>query len=143
MPETVAKRQVKHRITTRTKTISKIGNSQGILFDAALMDLARARLSLLSLQEPFRMDCILVSSSYFLVRPMAAPEQSHRSGISAEALTGLGITIAALGFLSLLLGTAEHFRSVRKVSLICYGLGAVLIVLGSIIAAAARIRARR
>ena len=27
-----------------TKTISKIGNSQGIIFDAALMDLARLRL---------------------------------------------------------------------------------------------------
>jgi antitoxin component of MazEF toxin-antitoxin module len=27
-----------------TKTISKIGNSQGIIFDAALMDLARVKL---------------------------------------------------------------------------------------------------
>jgi antitoxin component of MazEF toxin-antitoxin module len=27
-----------------TKTISKIGNSQGIIFDAALMDLARLKL---------------------------------------------------------------------------------------------------
>jgi len=27
-----------------TKTISKVGNSQGIIFDAALMDLARVRL---------------------------------------------------------------------------------------------------
>ena len=27
-----------------TKTISKIGNSQGIMFDAALMDLARVKL---------------------------------------------------------------------------------------------------
>ena len=27
-----------------TKTISKIGNSQGIIFDAALMDLARIKL---------------------------------------------------------------------------------------------------
>jgi antitoxin component of MazEF toxin-antitoxin module len=27
-----------------TKTISKIGNSQGIIFDAALMDLAGAKL---------------------------------------------------------------------------------------------------
>jgi len=26
-----------------TKTISKIGNSQGIIFDAALMDLARVK----------------------------------------------------------------------------------------------------
>ena len=26
-----------------TKTISKVGNSQGIIFDAALMDLARVR----------------------------------------------------------------------------------------------------
>ena len=26
-----------------TKTVSKIGNSQGIIFDAALMDLARVR----------------------------------------------------------------------------------------------------
>jgi antitoxin component of MazEF toxin-antitoxin module len=27
-----------------TKTISKVGNSQGIIFDAALMDLARVKL---------------------------------------------------------------------------------------------------
>jgi antitoxin component of MazEF toxin-antitoxin module len=36
-------RCVKHSITGMIKTISKVGNSQGIIFDAALMDLARVK----------------------------------------------------------------------------------------------------
>jgi antitoxin component of MazEF toxin-antitoxin module len=36
-------RRVKHSITIVTKTISKVGNSQGIIFDAALLDLARLK----------------------------------------------------------------------------------------------------
>src|SRR4030095_13401185 len=36
-------RFVKHSITRMTKTITKVGNSQGIIFDAALMDLARVK----------------------------------------------------------------------------------------------------
>jgi antitoxin component of MazEF toxin-antitoxin module len=34
---------VKHSITSVTKTITKVGNSQGIIFDAALMDMARLK----------------------------------------------------------------------------------------------------
>ena len=33
-----------HSITVVTKTISKIGNSQGVVFDTALMDLARLKI---------------------------------------------------------------------------------------------------
>jgi len=58
-----------------TKTISKIGNSQGIIFDAALMDLARVKLG----------DQLTVSvhagGSIVLtpVRPVIEEEQAARS----------------------------------------------------------------
>ena len=34
---------VKHSLTAMTKTITKVGNSQGLMFDSALMDLARLK----------------------------------------------------------------------------------------------------
>ena len=77
---------------------------------------------------------------------MNAPKISNRSeiaAISSEALVGLGITIAALGLLCLLLGTAEYFRSVPKVALVWFALGVGLVVIGGIIATAARARSRR
>lgn len=63
--------------------------------------------------------------------------------VTGEALIGIGITIAALGLLCLLLGTAEHFRSVPKVALVWFALGVGLVVIGGIIAMAARARSRR
>ena len=63
--------------------------------------------------------------------------------MSAEALIGLGITIAALGLLGLLLGWAQHMRSVPESAMLWLGLGAGCVVLGAIIAGAARVKKGR
>jgi hypothetical protein len=63
--------------------------------------------------------------------------------MSAEALVGLGITIGALGLLGVLLGWAQQMRSVPASAMLWFGLGAGGIVLGVIIAAAARMRKGR
>ena len=65
------------------------------------------------------------------------------SSISSEAMIGIGITIAALGVLSLLLGLAEHLRSVPSVAAIWFVLGAVLAIVGGLLAGFAQIRKRR
>jgi hypothetical protein len=77
---------------------------------------------------------------------MNASFESNRSetaAISAEALVGLGITIGALGFLALLLGFAQKMRSVPGSAALWLCLGAGMVVLGVIIAAAARTRRGR
>ena len=63
--------------------------------------------------------------------------------MSAEALIGLGITIAALGLLGLLLGWAQHMRSVPESSMLWLGIGGAFVILGGIIAAAARAKKSR
>ena len=63
--------------------------------------------------------------------------------MSAEALVGLGITIAALGLLALLLGWAQHMRSVPEGAMLWGSIGAACVVLGGLIAAAARARKGR
>jgi hypothetical protein len=65
------------------------------------------------------------------------------SSISPEALIGIGITIAALGGLCLLLGLAEHLRSVPSVAVVWFALGAVLAIVGGLIAGFASFRKRR
>jgi uncharacterized membrane protein HdeD (DUF308 family) len=77
---------------------------------------------------------------------MNAPKTSNRSetaAISSDALVGLGITIAALGLLGLLLGWAQHMRSVPDGAMLWLAVGAAMVVLGGIIAAAARVRKSR
>jgi hypothetical protein len=63
--------------------------------------------------------------------------------MSSEALIGTGITVAELGILCLLLGWAEHMRSVPKVALIWLVVGVVLFVLGGIAAVSPRFKDRR
>ena len=67
--------------------------------------------------------------------------------MSAEALVGLGITIAALGLLGLLLGLllgwAQHMRSVPDSAMLWLGVGGACVVLGAIIAATARAKKGR
>jgi hypothetical protein len=63
--------------------------------------------------------------------------------MSAEALVGLGITIAAFGLLGVLLGWAQHMRSVPESAMLWLGLGGVCVVLGVIIAASARAKKGR
>ena len=63
--------------------------------------------------------------------------------MSAEALVGLGITIAALGLLGLMLGWAQHMRSVPGSAMLWFAVGGACVVLGIIIAAASRARKGR
>lgn len=63
--------------------------------------------------------------------------------ISSEALIGIGITVAWLGIMCLLLGWAEHMRSVPKMAWIWLALGVVLVVLGGLAALSAKSRDRR
>ena len=72
---------------------------------------------------------------------MNAPKNllgSEGAAMSAEALVGLGITIAALGLLGVLLGWAQHMRSVPDSAILWLATGGSCVVLGIIIAAAAR-----
>jgi hypothetical protein len=76
---------------------------------------------------------------------MSALKVSNRSesaAMSAEALIGLGITIGALGLLALLLGCAQHMRSVPQSAMLWFGIGAGCVILGVIIAATARAKKR-
>ena len=63
--------------------------------------------------------------------------------MSAEALVGLGITIAALGLLGLLLGWAQQMRSVPGSAALWLGVGAAMVILGAIVAGMARTRKGR
>jgi hypothetical protein len=77
---------------------------------------------------------------------MNAPKRialSESAAMSAEALIGLGITIAALGLLGLLLGWAQKMRSVPESATLWFAVGAGCVVLGGIIAAAARAKKGR
>jgi hypothetical protein len=77
---------------------------------------------------------------------MNAPKRlvkSESAAMSAEALVGLGVTIAALGLLGLLLGWAQYMRSVPESSMVWLGIGGGCVVLGGIIAAAARAKKGR
>jgi hypothetical protein len=75
---------------------------------------------------------------------MNAPERpSENAAMSAEALVGLGITIAALGLLGLLLGWAQHMRSVPESAMLWCGVGTTCVVLGAIIAVTGRAKKGR
>ena len=54
--------------------------------------------------------------------------------MSAEAIVGTGITIAAIGVLFLMLGWAQHMREVYGAAWILLMIGAVLFVLGAVAA---------
>jgi hypothetical protein len=69
--------------------------------------------------------------------------RTESAGISPEALIGLGITIAALGLLGLLLGWAQKMRSVPDGAMLWFGIGAGCVVVGGMIAAAARAKKSR
>lgn len=71
------------------------------------------------------------------------PRQPGTPVISSEAIVGIGITVAGLGVLCLLLGWAEHMRSVPKIGWIWLALGAALFVLGGVTAVSARSRNSR
>src|SRR5436190_21443248 len=86
---------------------------------------------------------LLASLISAYMNPSKIPNRPEAAAISSEALVGLGITIGALGLLGLLLGLAQHMRSVPGGAMLLFGLGAGLVVLGIIIAAAAGAGKRR
>ena len=63
--------------------------------------------------------------------------------ISAEAIIGIGITVAEFGVLCLLLGWAEHMRQVPAVAWMWLALGVVLVVVGGLAALFAWSKDRR
>lgn len=63
--------------------------------------------------------------------------------ISAEAIIGIGITVAALGVLCLLLGWAQWMRVEHAVAMIFLPLGALLVAGGAIGAIVGQSRKRR
>ncbi|HEY2138985.1 MAG TPA: hypothetical protein VGH00_02825 [Chthoniobacterales bacterium] len=71
------------------------------------------------------------------------PTRRETASISSEALIGLGITIAALGLLGLLLGWAQQMRGVASGAMLWFAIGASCVVLGGLIAAAARAKKGR
>jgi hypothetical protein len=76
---------------------------------------------------------------------MSALKISNRSesaAMSPEALIGLGITIGALGLLGLLLGWAQQMRSVPQSAMLWLSVGGACVILGVIIAVAARAKKR-
>jgi hypothetical protein len=66
------------------------------------------------------------------------PLPSRAPLFSPEAIVGIGITVAELGILCLLLGWAEHMRSVPTIAWTWLILGAALFVLGGLAALSAR-----
>ena len=72
-----------------------------------------------------------------------SPPRSESAAMSAEAMIGLGIAIAALGLLGVLLGWAQHMRSVPDSAMLWLGTGGACVVVGIIIAAAARAKKGR
>ena len=69
---------------------------------------------------------------------MSTPENtSHRDeppSDPSEAMVGAGITVASLGVLCLLLGSAQWMREVHSAAVILLALGAVLFVAGVVVA---------
>jgi len=63
--------------------------------------------------------------------------------MSAEAVIGTGITVAAIGVLFLMLGLAQQLRDVKGAALILFAIGMVLLVLGVVATMMARTGKRR
>ena len=70
------------------------------------------------------------------VAPATAPASTRR--MSAEAVIGTGVTIAALGVLFLLLGWAQTMRDQESAAWILLAIGGVMLVVGGIAAAFAQ-----
>jgi hypothetical protein len=70
------------------------------------------------------------------------PARRQLLAISSEALVGIGITIASLGLLGLLLGWAQQMRAVPNWAAVWFALGAVLAIVGILIAVFAKARKR-
>jgi hypothetical protein len=67
-----------------------------------------------------------------------APASAPTRRMSAEAVIGTGVTIAALGVHFLLLGWAQTMRDEHTAAWILLGIGAVMLVVGGMAAAFAQ-----
>lgn len=71
-------RNVKHSITAMIKKITKVGNSQGIMLDAAIMDLARLKVG-----DQVNLTVHEGGAIYLTpVKPMITPEDAEASARS-------------------------------------------------------------
>ena len=77
------------------------------------------------------------------MKTLKALTRSETGAMSAEALVGLGMTIAGLGFLGVLLGWAQHMRSVPESAILWLCAGGACVVVGGIIAIAGRAKKGR
>ncbi|MEN3369627.1 MAG: hypothetical protein V7609_1770 [Verrucomicrobiota bacterium] len=71
------------------------------------------------------------------MNPTNVPEKPSRPRsfpISVEAIIGIGVTIGSLGLLCLLLGWAQMMRGVTSATAVWIPLGAVLFLLGAVVA---------
>ena len=78
---------------------------------------------------------------------MSTPEETTRgdetTSESSEAIIGTGVTVAALGVMFLLLGWAQWMREAHSAAMILLIIGAVMAVVGGIVAAMAKSRKGR
>ncbi|HVF71567.1 MAG TPA: hypothetical protein VM940_08160 [Chthoniobacterales bacterium] len=71
------------------------------------------------------------------------PVHAEGGAMSAEALIGLGITVGSLGLLCLMLGWAQHMRSVQQSAVLWLSAGAILVVVGVVLTVVSRSRRER
>ncbi len=72
------------------------------------------------------------------MNPTEEQAPARRSFISPEARIGTGITIAMIGLLFLMLGWAQYMREVKETAVILLPLGAILLIVGVLVASMAR-----
>lgn len=71
------------------------------------------------------------------MNPTNVPEKPKRPrsfSLSVEAIIGMGVTVGSLGLLCLLLGCAQMMRGVTTATVVWFPLGAVLFLLGAVVA---------
>ena len=71
------------------------------------------------------------------------PASRQLLAMSAEAMIGIGITVASLGLLGLLLGWAQQMRAVQSWAAVWFALGAIFTIVGLLIVAVAAAKKRR
>ena len=77
-----------------------------------------------------------------MTTPDEGPRTEDTTSDSSEALVGTGITVGALGVMLLLLGWAQAMREVPRAAMILCVIGAILLVLGGIVAMMGKSRKR-
>jgi hypothetical protein len=81
--------------------------------------------------------------SFLPVETTVTPKRPRKLAISSEAMIGIGITVGSFGLLGLLLGWAQQMRGISTWAAVWLAIGAVLAIVGILIAAVAGVRRRR